>query len=414
VVSEAEYWMMVKLANGQLGNDPCREQFGQRSDVNDLVSLSSSGEETDETKTREKDSTHKQTQESYEESSISDYLCLTGSDEDAAAASDESRKGRKSFMTSQNKSPGGGFVNAYKDQLSLALLELFGFENFRPGQRAIIERVLDGQNTLAVMPTGSGKSLAFLVPAALLPGLVIVVSPLLSLMEDQVRKLPAPLPGGALTSTLSAPQAADLSDAVACGRIKILFVSPERFTSLSFARLMETLRKTSPLFNPLSLVCVDEAHCLSQWSYNFRPAFLRIRRSIIQLKPQSVLALTATASPSVRCDIAENLGIAESNFVTTPMERTNLSFFAIEVDCYDKKRASLLKIIKEDDNFNMKKVSNNRTDGALCIVYVSKRTEAEVISDFLRCQVTHFSNAFNTVILKISEGFSCRCLSCWY
>ena len=188
------------------------------------------------------------------------------------------------------------------DAVSLALRGSFGFSAYRPGQRWAVDRCLRSQSSLLVMPTGAGKSLCYMLPAMLLPGVTVVVSPLIALMQDQMQKLPVHLPGAVMGGKMSTYEMTRVSADVLDGVIKVLFVSPERLCSQPFRSLVAALHASrGPA--AVSLLCVDEAHCLSQWSYNFRPAFLRIRRELQLIQPACVLALTATAPPKIQREI---------------------------------------------------------------------------------------------------------------
>ena len=194
------------------------------------------------------------------------------------------------------------------------LRKLFGHSNFRDGQEWAIDRCLNKQRSLLVAPTGFGKSLCFTLPAAMMDGVCIVVSPLLSLIQDQIRILPARLPAVTLSGPMSTASMAASLDDVLRSRIKVLFVSPERLTSSSFRRLFRQrwdpeARVYNRMFPTVSLFCVDEAHCLSQWAHNFRPSYLRLRSMMELIEPQSVLAITATAGPRVITDICRTLQI---------------------------------------------------------------------------------------------------------
>jgi DEAD/DEAH box helicase len=199
-----------------------------------------------------------------------------------------------------------------------ALRIYLGYSEFRKGQEWAVMRTLSGERSLLVAATGMGKSLCYMLPALMLPGITIVVSPLVSLMEDQAGKLPPELPAMVLRGATTTMMASEIVNRVMNEQIKVLFVSPERLCSGSFKRLLNLLRSkvrhNSSLSNGMqsqvvSLLCVDEAHCLSQWSYNFRPAFLSIKKAISWLDPYSILALTATASPTVQQEISCHLGV---------------------------------------------------------------------------------------------------------
>jgi superfamily II DNA helicase RecQ len=194
------------------------------------------------------------------------------------------------------------------------LQNLFGHEEFREGQEWAVRRCLEKQRTLLVAPTGFGKSLCYALPAALLDGVCIVVSPLISLMQDQLRQLPPRIPAATLSGSLTAAAMAATIDDVIRNRLKILFVSPERLTSPSFQRLFQTrwnheTKTRERSFPKVSLLCVDEAHCVSQWAHNFRPSYLRLKSMLELMQPESVLAMTATAGPRVVKDICDALYI---------------------------------------------------------------------------------------------------------
>jgi ATP-dependent DNA helicase RecQ len=204
--------------------------------------------------------------------------------------------------------------------LRTALSEWFGFERFRPGQEAAAAAALAGRDVLVVMPTGAGKSLCYQLPALMRPDLTVVVSPLVSLMADQVGALERVAPGRAALVNAQQDAAANretLARARA-GEVKLLYVAPERFSSPGF---LEGLREAS-----LGLFVVDEAHCVSQWGHDFRPDYFRLADAARWLGAQAIVASTATATPEVAKDIAVRLGLREPVRVATGFDRPNLSF----------------------------------------------------------------------------------------
>jgi ATP-dependent DNA helicase RecQ len=193
----------------------------------------------------------------------------------------------------------------------------FGHQEFRGGQEQVIRALLDGESALALFPTGAGKSLCYQLPAVLMEGTALVVSPLIALMKDQVDALRARgIAAARLDSTLTAQETqkvyADLRD----GTLKLLYVAPERLSGEAF---VERLRRAK-----ISLLAIDEAHCISEWGHNFRPEYLRLARVAEELALKPVLALTATATPEVARDICKAFDIAESRHVQTSFRRKNL------------------------------------------------------------------------------------------
>ncbi|MDR0898318.1 MAG: DNA helicase RecQ [Oscillospiraceae bacterium] len=196
----------------------------------------------------------------------------------------------------------------------------FGYDAFRPGQQAVIEALLVGRDCLAVMPTGSGKSICFQLPALMLEGITIVLSPLISLMRDQVAALQqAGVAAAFLNSSLSAEASRDVLTAARQGRYKLLYIAPERLEAPSFAAACRDL--------PIALVAVDEAHCVSHWGQDFRPSYLRIAQFIADLPARpAVAAFTATATERVKADIARLLALDDPFLLTTGFDRPNLRF----------------------------------------------------------------------------------------
>jgi len=204
--------------------------------------------------------------------------------------------------------------------LRAALAEKFGYPCFYPGQEEVIARVMAGKDTLAILATGAGKSLCYQLPALLLDGTTIVVSPLIALMKDQVDMLADRNVHDvvALNSTLSEDQEAEALERIRSGRLKIVFVTPEKLEDESFVALLKGLK--IPLF------VVDEAHCISAWGHDFRPAYLGLGHVIQALGHPTVLALTATATPAVREDILHQLGIPGVKPIVKGFDRPNLIY----------------------------------------------------------------------------------------
>lgn len=209
----------------------------------------------------------------------------------------------------------------------------FGYASFRIGQEQAIAQVLDGIDTLVVMPTGGGKSLCYQIPALSLEGTTIVISPLISLMKDQVDMLVASgVPAAFLNSSQSMEEVQDVLRDVRNGRIKMLYIAPERLDNDYFCQTLATIK--------VPLIAVDEAHCISQWGHDFRPSYRNIH-NILQLWPErpTVIALTATATPAVCEDIRGTLSIQDEHTFITGFARDNLRFSvqsAISRDAYVK------------------------------------------------------------------------------
>src|SRR5437868_4535685 len=198
------------------------------------------------------------------------------------------------------------------------LAERFGFESFRPGQQRVVEALLAGRSALAVFPTGAGKSLCYQLPALLLDGVTIVVSPLIALMKDQIDFLQrSGIAAARLDSSLDAAEQREIFDRFRAGALKLLYVAPERFNNERFLAQLERVR--------ISLFAVDEAHCISEWGHNFRPDYLKLAERARDLGAERVLALTATATPAVVADICAGFGIAEADAVVTGFYRPNLT-----------------------------------------------------------------------------------------
>jgi ATP-dependent DNA helicase RecQ len=209
-----------------------------------------------------------------------------------------------------------------------ALGELFGFPAFRPGQREAVEAAVAGRDVLVVMPTGSGKSLCYQLPALMRADLTLVVSPLVSLMQDQVQALERVAPGhvGLVNAQQDAAANRRAVERAAAGELRLLYVAPERFSSPGF---LDRIRRAR-----IGLFVVDEAHCVSQWGHDFRPDYFRLADAARWLGARAILASTATATPQVAADIVARLGLRDPVRVATGFDRPNLSFAV--VSCANK------------------------------------------------------------------------------
>jgi ATP-dependent DNA helicase RecQ len=228
-------------------------------------------------------------------------------------------------------------------ELRIALNEWFGFERFRPGQEEAAAAALAGRDVLVVMPTGAGKSLCYQLPALIRPDLTVVVSPLVSLMADQVGALERVAPGRAALVNAQQDAAAN-REALArarAGEVKLLYVAPERFSSPGF---LEGLREAS-----LGLFVVDEAHCVSQWGHDFRPDYFRLADAARWLGARAIVASTATATPEVARDIAVRLGLRDPVRVATGFDRPNLSFVVARCGSRADKHRRLVAALSEPD-----------------------------------------------------------------
>jgi ATP-dependent DNA helicase RecQ len=241
--------------------------------------------------------------------------------------------------------------------------KIFGYETLRPGQKEAIVAVLAGHDTLAVMPTGSGKSAIYQIPALLLAGPTVVISPLIALQKDQSEELNRHDVGGAVVlNSLISDRAQEKALAeVEDGQVEFLFLAPEQFSN---ARRLAAVKAASP-----SLVVIDEAHCITEWGHSFRPDYLRLRDVIEELGHPTVLALTATANEKVRAEIVNRLGLRDPKIFVNGFDRPNI-WFGVEVAASEtKKRAMLLD-----------RIQNTERPG---IVYTTTRKHAEEIRDEL-------------------------------
>ena len=294
------------------------------------------------------------------------------------------------------------------------LKKVFGYDSFRPGQEDIVRRLLDGQDVLAVMPTGAGKSICYQVPALLLPGMTIVVSPLVSLMKDQVGALvQAGVAAAFLNNSLTDNQKALMLRRAREGWYKIIYVAPERLEMPGFQRFAQE--------RPISMVTVDEAHCISQWGQDFRPSYLRIKAFVDSLPSRPVVgAFTATATAHVRDDIREQLALQKPYEVTTSFDRPNLYFETRRALPSQKPKELLDLVLKEGDNAGIVYCSTTKqvdetarllqSRGIRAAAYHAKLdadTRRKNQDDFLydRVQIMVATNAFGMGIDKPNVRF---------
>ncbi len=245
--------------------------------------------------------------------------------------------------------------------LSASLKQHFGFDGFRNGQQQTVQQLLNGQSSLAVFPTGSGKSLCYQFSAIHLPNLTLVVSPLLALMKDQLEFLQKKgIKAASIDSSLSPEQSQQVMKDVREGQIKILMVSVERFKNERFRSFIGSV--------PLSMLVIDEAHCISEWGHNFRPDYLKLPSYQKELNIPLVLLLTATATKKVKRDMANKFAIKQEHIVQTGFYRDNLDLSIVPVLTADKNTQLLNSI--------------NQQNGA-GIVYVTLQHSAEKVAEFL-------------------------------
>jgi ATP-dependent DNA helicase RecQ len=243
-----------------------------------------------------------------------------------------------------------------------ALVERFGYSSFRPGQQHVIDALLAGRSALAVFPTGAGKSLCYQLPALLLDGVTVVVSPLIALMKDQIDFLAQQgIDAARLDSSLDAVEIREVTNRLRAGALKLLYVAPERFNNERFlAQLGET---------KIALFAVDEAHCISEWGHNFRPDYLKLAARARELGAERVLALTATATPAVVADICAGFGIDREDAVVTGFYRPNLTLLTTPARA-DERDQLLIERLRE------------RVPGST-IVYVTLQRTAERVAALL-------------------------------
>jgi len=264
----------------------------------------------------------------------------------------------------------------------------FGFDDFREGQREVIDAILAGKDAVVVMPTGSGKSLCYQLPALMLDGATVVVSPLIALMKDQVDALVSRgLPATFVNSSIDEREQRTRIDGLRQGQFKLVYVAPERFRS---GRFLDALKSIN-----VSLFAVDEAHCISTWGHDFRPDYLRLKAVSQSLNARQTLALTATATPYVRSDIIQQLGLSKPETFISGFDRPNLSIDVVHTEKERQKFAHIRRMAKTHEGSG--------------IIYASTRKAVEQVAAELRdhgLRVTAYHAGMSDAVrVKAQEEF---------
>ncbi|HEU4596904.1 MAG TPA: ATP-dependent DNA helicase RecQ [Pyrinomonadaceae bacterium] len=256
-----------------------------------------------------------------------------------------------------------GGVTRELPKIRRTMREVFGLERLRPGQEEVIRSVIAGRDTLAIMPTGAGKSLCYQLPALHLPGTTVIVSPLISLMKDQVDKLSdAGVEAAQLNSALGARERRENIEQIERDESDFVFTTPERFTDPAFLESLGAGR--------IDFVVIDEAHCISEWGHDFRPSYLALGASVKALGSPPVLALTATATPEVVADIKKQLGLPRMSVFNTGIARPNLRYEVLRVTNELEKKEHLARLLRETEGTG--------------IVYCSTVKTVEALVDFFK------------------------------
>lgn len=274
------------------------------------------------------------------------------------------------------------------DDALISLRKHFGFDAFRAGQSEVISAILEGKDAVVVMPTGSGKSLCYQLPAMMLSGATVVVSPLIALMKDQVDALRArSLPATFINSSITPAQQHERINALRRGEFKLVYVAPERFRS---GRFVEALQQAG-----ISLFAVDEAHCISTWGHDFRPDYLKLKSAIRSLDGVQTLALTATATPYVRSDIIQQLGLEKPPTFVSGFDRPNLAIEVIHTEREYEKIAHIKRL-----------ALTHKGSG---IIYASTRKAVEQVAANLQYQglgvAAYHAGMGDGVRIKAQEDF---------
>jgi ATP-dependent DNA helicase Q4 len=291
----------------------------------------------------------------------------------------ESLLEEESDLQKQIEDEANGFISSVEDAILAVKTEasdenltkllnlVYGYDSFRDGQLQAIKMILGGSSTMLVLPTGAGKSLCYQIPAMILPGITLVVSPLVSLMIDQLKHLPSIIKGGLLSSSQRPEEATETLRKLKEGIIKVLFVSPERLLNVEFLSMFR-------MSLSVSLVVVDEAHCVSEWSHNFRPSYMRLKASMLfsELKAECILAMTATATTMTLQAVMSSLEIPSTNLIQKSQLRDN---FELSVSLSGANRMKDLLILMESPPY--KEIRS-------IIVYCKFQYETDMISKYLR------------------------------
>ncbi|MFK7850947.1 MAG: ATP-dependent DNA helicase RecQ [Akkermansiaceae bacterium] len=255
----------------------------------------------------------------------------------------------------------GSLGNAYQGRVKEVLREVFGFEELRAGQAEVVGVLMEGRAALAIFPTGGGKSLCYQLPALMLEGTALVVSPLLALMKDQVDGLVGKgVAAARLDSTLSLEEYSETMRDLRLGKLKLLYVSPEKLANAEFRKMLKGV--------DISLIAVDEAHCISEWGHSFRPDYLKLAAICRKARVKRILALTATATPKVEADIRRQFKIKKADSVKLSFHRKNLDL-RVTACSQEERKVILLEKISES--------------GGPAIVYVTRQETAEEVATFL-------------------------------
>lgn len=227
-----------------------------------------------------------------------------------------------------------------RETVTQALKRQFGYAFFRPGQLAIVERALQGRNVLGLLATGGGKSITYQLPATLLPGITVVVSPLIALMIDQVQQLRTryKMSAAFINSSLDPLESKELLRDIRIGKYKLLYISPEK---LQQSQVQKVLAERG-----VSLVAIDEAHCISSWGHDFRTDYMRLPAILAVLGSPPIIAVTATATPEVRSEICHLFRIEQEDVITSPLNRDNISIDLIRVQSETDRRSRVLEAIE--------------------------------------------------------------------